>query len=458
LPGGMPMTTTRTATERTTIPAWGGRYEILSLLGKGGTAEVFEATDRLLERRVAVKVLREGMTPDPQAVSRFRREARAAASLNHPNIVIVHDVGVDGDRPFIVMELVHGEPLSELLDREGKLSFARSAAIAHAMAEGLACAHEAGIVHRDLKPRNVMLTAQGGVKVLDFGIAQALDRTPVNEPLGTAEYLSPEQATGLPLDGRSDVYSLGVVLYEMLAGRPPFTGDGALAVMHQHVRDTPPALTELRPDVPASLQAVVERCLRKKPASRFRDARALAQELRRFQSGGADATDPLPARRVTETLEEDQLEIPAAKHRGQRIKVVGAWALAGLALVVAVLGLLLPLTGRGDPVTQARPMVLRPATALQARGACGGFLRARATVTWRGSTSRIADGYVVYRSLAPNGPYSAIGIVPGRAVVRFVDERLALNKTYYYRVRATSGSRLSAFTSPARAETPFLCL
>ena len=452
------MTSTRTATERGTIPAWGGRYEILSLLGRGGTAEVFEATDRLLGRRVAVKVLREGMTPDPQAISRFRREARAAASLNHPNVVTVHDVGIDGQRPFIVMELVDGEPLSGLLEREGRLAFGRAAAIAHSIAEGLACAHEAGIVHRDLKPRNVMLTAQGAVKVLDFGIAQALDRTPVDEPLGTAEYLSPEQATGVPLDGRSDVYSLGVVLYEMLAGRPPFTGDAALAVMHQHVREVPQPLSDFRPDVPAALLAIVERCLRKKPASRYRDARALAQDLRRFQSGGPDVTDPLPPGRVTNSLEEEGLEISAAKDRGPRARVLGAWAVAGLALVLALIGLLLPLAGRGDPIAQARPAVLRPATALQAAGACGGFFRARATVTWRATTSRFADGYVVYRSQSPTGPYSAIGVVPGRAVVRFVDERLALNKSYFYRVRATSGSRLSAFTGPARAETPFICL
>lgn len=452
------MTMTGTATDRTTIPAWGGRYEILGLLGRGGTAEVFEATDRLLGRRVAVKVLREGMTPDPQAVTRFHREARAAASLNHPNIVTVHDVGVDGARPFIVMELIHGEPLSELLEREGQLAFGRAAAIAHAIAEGLACAHDAGIVHRDLKPRNVMLTAQGQVKVLDFGIAQALDRTPVDEPLGTAEYLSPEQATGARLDGRSDVYSLGVVMYEMLAGRPPFIGDRALDVVHQHVRGAPPPLSGLRPDVPLALQAIVERCLRKKPASRYRDARALAQEIRRFRSAGPEVTDPLPLGRATDAIEEEGLEITEVRHRGSRPRVLGAWALAGVALVLALVGLLVLVMTRQPQAAQARPAVLRLATSLEARGACGGFFRAQASLTWRASTSRIADGYMVYRSQSLNGPYQTIGIVPGRAVVRFLDERLALNTTYFYRVRTTSGSRLSAFTMPAKAETPLLCL
>jgi serine/threonine protein kinase len=453
-----PMTSAGIATEPRTIPAWGGRYEILGLLGRGGTAEVFEATDRLLGRRVAVKVLREGMTPDPQSVARFRREARAAAALNHPNIVTVHDVGMDGDRPFIVMELVHGEPLSGLLEREGKLSFGRAAAIAQAIADGVGCAHEAGIVHRDLKPRNVMLTEHGLVKVLDFGIAQALGRTPVDEPLGTAEYLSPEQATGLPVDGRSDVYSLGVVLYEMLAGRPPFTGDRALAVMHQHVHDNPPPLARSRPDVPAALQSIVERCLRKEPASRYRDARTVAVELRRFHSRGPDLTDPLPPPRITDRLEDEGSGVRPAPDRSPRRRQMGAWAVAGLALVLALLGLAIPVMTRHPSTAQARPQVLRPAMALQARGACGGFFRGKASLAWRASSSAIADGYVVYRSRSRSGPYQSIGIVPGRNVVRYVDERLDLNATYFYRVRATSGSRLSPFSGPARAETPFFCL
>jgi serine/threonine protein kinase len=451
------MTLTGTTTDARTIPSWGGRYEVMGLLGRGGTGEVFEAVDRLLGRRVAVKVLREGVTPDPQAIARFRREARAAASLSHPNIVTVHDVGMDGERPFIVMELVHGEPLSALLDREKQLAFGRAAAIAQAIAEGLACAHDAGIVHRDLKPRNVMLTENGQVKVLDFGIAQALDRTPVDEPLGTANYVSPEQASGLPTDGRSDVYSLGVVLFEMLAGRPPFEGERALSVMHQHVHDQPPPVSRFRPDVPGALTSIVGRCLRKRPSERYRDARALALELRRFQALASGSTDPLTVASRTEPLDEDPGDELRAVSRS-RVRAIGPWAIGGLALITALVGLTLSMGSRPRPGPSPRPAVLRPPTALQARGDCGGFLAGKALLRWNPSGSRAADGYVIYRSLSRDGPYQAIGILPGRAVDRFVDEGLSLNTTYFYRVRTTSGAQMTAFTGPARAEMPFICL
>jgi len=192
-----------------------GRYEIRSLLGQGGMAEVYSALDRVLGRLVAVKVLRESLAEDRRAVARFRREARAVAALSHPGIVSIHDVGSDGATPFMVMELVSGEPLSQVIWREAPLSVERAAGIGEAVGEALAFAHDAGIVHRDVKPGNVMIRANGHVKVLDFGIARALAWTPVTEGgavQGTAEYVSPEQISGLSLDGRSDVYSLGVVL------------------------------------------------------------------------------------------------------------------------------------------------------------------------------------------------------------------------------------------------------
>src|SRR5204863_3181074 len=219
-----------------------GRYEIQRLLGHGGMAEVYLGTDRVLGRQVAVKVLGPQFARDATFVARFRREAQAAAALNHPNVVSVYDTGSDDGTHFIVMEYVRGKTLSDVIREDAPLLPERAAEIAQGVAQALAFAHKGGIIHRDVKPGNIMLTPTGDVKVMDFGIARATSSESLTQTatvLGTATYFSPEQAQGEPVDARSDVYSLGIVLYEMLTGRPPFNGDSAVTVAYKHVREQP---------------------------------------------------------------------------------------------------------------------------------------------------------------------------------------------------------------------------
>jgi eukaryotic-like serine/threonine-protein kinase len=276
----------------------GDRYEIRSLLGTGGMASVYLGYDRVLDRPVAVKVLSRQFANDATFVERFRREAQAAAALNHPNVVSVFDTGSDGDIHYIVMEYVQGRTLSDIIRDEGPLLPERAAEIAEGMAAALSFAHRAGLVHRDVKPANVMITPSGDVKVMDFGIARAqtgdsLTRT--ESVLGTATYFSPEQAKGEAVDARSDIYALGVVLNEMLTGRPPFTGDTAVTVAMKHVRDEPAPPSRANPDVPPPLDAIVLKCLAKNPENRYQTAQELAADLSRFRAGRPVTATPVMA-------------------------------------------------------------------------------------------------------------------------------------------------------------------
>ena len=250
------------------------RYELEELVGTGGMSSVFRARDRLLERFVALKILHEHYTDDAEYVERFRREARAVAQLAHPNIVTVIDRGEQDGRQFIVFEFVEGENLKQRVVREGPLPVEEAADLCTQVARALGYAHERGIVHRDVKPQNVILNDDGRAKVTDFGIARSLDVelgrgvTQTGTVLGTSDYIAPEQAQGGRVDAQTDVYSLGVVLYELLVGDVPFRGDNFVAVAMQHVSAPVPSVLDRRGDVPPRLDLVVQRAWPTRPEAR----------------------------------------------------------------------------------------------------------------------------------------------------------------------------------------------
>ena len=274
----------------------GGRYELAEPLGKGGMAEVRRAVDQRLGRSVAVKQLRADLAVDPTFQARFRREAQSAAGLNHPTIVAVYDTGEEIDPlsgvsiPYIVMELVEGQTLRDVLREGRKILPERALELTQGVLEALSYSHKAGIVHRDIKPANVMLTTNGGVKVMDFGIARAVADTSATMTqtaavIGTAQYLSPEQARGETVDARSDLYSTGCLLYELLAGRPPFVGDSPVSVAYQHVREAPVPPSQLDPELTPEIDAVVLKALAKDPDDRYQSAGEMRADIARLLSG-----------------------------------------------------------------------------------------------------------------------------------------------------------------------------
>jgi len=280
-----------------------GSYEITGLLGAGGMGEVYRARDARLQREVSIKVLPEALAADPDRLARFEREAQTASNLNHPNILTIFEIGESAGTRFMAAELVQGETLRARLGR-GPIAVTEIIDVATQIATGMAAAHEAGVVHRDLKPDNVMIRPDGLVKVLDFGLAKSvappsaesaletLPQTTAGTIAGTVRYMSPEQTRGLPLDARSDVFSLGTVIYEMLSGRPPFQGETATDVMVAIVDREPPALEGRRPDTPPELRGIVMRCLDKEAAKRYASARDLCGALRAL----SDAVPPAAPR------------------------------------------------------------------------------------------------------------------------------------------------------------------
>jgi serine/threonine-protein kinase len=272
----------------------GGRYELDGVVGRGGMAEVYRARDLRLDRIVAVKTLREDLARDQTFQARFRREAQSAASLNHPSIVAVYDTGEDmagpSPVPYIVMEYVDGRTLRDLLREDRRLLPERAMEITDGTLRALEYSHRNGIVHRDIKPGNVMLTRAGDVKVMDFGIARAVSdaqatMTQTAQVIGTAQYLSPEQARGERVDARSDLYSTGCLLYELLTGRPPFTGDSPVAIAYQHVRENPIPPSRVDPEIPGWADAIVLTAMAKDPGDRYQSAAEMHQDIQRALSG-----------------------------------------------------------------------------------------------------------------------------------------------------------------------------
>ena len=256
-----------------------GRYEIVEKIGEGGMAVVYKAKDRLLNRYVAIKILRPEFTRDEQFIENFRRESQAAAGLSHPNIVNVYDFGREGNINFIVMELVDGKPLSQLIEEKGKLDYKEAINITKQVASALSLAHKNQIIHRDVKPHNILITSQGTAKLADFGIARAVSQSSIqgndDKIMGSVHYFSPEQARGAYVDERSDIYSLGIVLYEMLTGKVPFDGDSPITIALMHINDPVPKVQ----GIPPQLEKIIEKATDKYQSNRYKTADEMIEDL-----------------------------------------------------------------------------------------------------------------------------------------------------------------------------------
>ncbi len=325
------------------------RYTILERIGGGGMADVYRAHDKLLDRSVAVKVLRSQFTSDEEFVTRFRREAQAAARLSHPNIVNIYDVGCDEDIYYIVMEYISGETLKERIQRAGQLSIESAVRIAVEIAEALEHAHQNGLVHCDIKPHNILTTKAGRIKVTDFGIAKAVTSATMTHTgtiIGSVHYFSPEQAKGAAVGAKSDIYSLGVVMYEMLTGTVPFNGETPISIALKHLQEEPRPLRESNPDVPPLVEAIVLKAMAKEPDQRFSDISEMITDLRLAQNYLRDDHTRRLSREDYPTQVLPRITPPAGEGAVKAQQPVAAkprskawiWALTGLLMVAFVTG------------------------------------------------------------------------------------------------------------------------
>jgi eukaryotic-like serine/threonine-protein kinase len=356
------------------------RYRLQRLIATGGMGQVWEATDNRLDRRVAVKVLKTEFSNDPTFRERFRAEARTTAQLNHSGIAGIYDYGetIDpqgAETAYLVMELVRGEPLNAVLGRVGRLSIPHALDMLEQTGRALAVAHEAGVVHRDVKPGNILITPTGQVKITDFGIAKAVDSSPVTQTgmvMGTAQYIAPEQALGQEATAASDIYSLGVVGYEALAGQRPFVGDGPVTVAMKHVRDAPAPMPE---DVPANIRELIDITLTKDPSTRYSDGAEFADAVAAVRAGhrppapGGTPSRVLPPVASTALMTGQTNGYAAEPFDDDRAGMTPtqkalAWTAGGLLLAALLVTMFLVLdNGSGDPTAPSTSVVAPPTTA-----------------------------------------------------------------------------------------------
>ncbi len=338
-----------------------GRYELIEKIGEGGMAVVYKAKCRLLNRYVAIKILRPEFTKDEQFLESFKRESQAAAGLQHPNIVSIYDVGKEGNINYIVMELVDGRPLSEIIEEKAPLEYKTAIEITKQVASALSLAHKNNIIHRDVKPHNIMITKEGVAKLADFGIAKAVSNSTMvaesNKIMGSVHYFSPEQAKGSNVDARSDIYSLGIVLYEMLTGRVPFDGDNAVQIALMHINDDIPPLSRYVKGLPPALEKAVMKATDKLPSNRYSSADAMIEELENIEfvskvvgndifsaknDASHDDDDELnklvgePSKKSKKNKKKKTEDEEAAKKK----KIIIGCVIGAIALIAAVFGVL----------------------------------------------------------------------------------------------------------------------